>query len=158
LTSHAVLQELSFEKETIMKVLLLFTALLSVVILSNNWGPYTTTAAALKEKAVFKFEGNVTLMDVPLKGEYLFVHDDAAMVRGEACTYVYKGLEEKPENLVVYFHCTPRVRAIAEEFVVRTLEVAPGRFEVREFQFAGSPEGHLVPISQHAEHVTIASN
>ena len=96
-------------------------------------------------------------MDIRLKGEYLFVHDESAMVRGEACTYVYQGVEEKPENLVIYFHCTPMMRTIAALFVVRTVEVAPGRFEVREFQFAGSPEGHLVPVSQHAEHVSLVS-
>lgn len=139
-----------------MKNLLLFTALLAVVILSNTSAPSVTNAASVKEKAVVKFDGKVTLMDIPLKGEYLFVHDDAAMVRGEACTYVYKGVEEKQENLIVYFHCTPRVRAMAGHFIVRTLEVAPGRYEVREFQFAGSPEGHLVPVSQYAEHVPIA--
>ena len=140
-----------------MKILWLFTALLSAVILSNSSGPSATNAVAKKESAVVKFDGNITLMDIRLKGEYLFVHDDAAMARGEACTFVYKGVAEKRENLIVYFHCTPKVRAIAEHFVVRTLEVAPGRSEVKEFQFAGSPEGHLVPVSQHAEHVTIAS-
>jgi hypothetical protein len=145
------------EKESIMKILLLFTVLLSAVTLSTGFRPSATNTTAVKEKAVARFDGNVTLMDIPLKGEYLFVHDDAAMLRGEACTYVYKGVEEKPENLIVYFHCTPRVRAIAKEFVVRKLKVAPGRYEVREFQFAGSPEGHLVPVSSHAEHVTIAS-
>lgn len=141
-----------------MRILLLFTALLSVVILSNSSAPLAASADAVKEKAVARFDGNVTLMDIRLKGEYLFVHDDAAMLRGEACTYIYKGAEEKPENLIAYFHCTPRVRAIAEHFIVRSLEVAPGRYEVREFQFAGSPEGHLVPVSSHAEHVTIASS
>lgn len=142
-----------------MKILFLVIALLFVVTLSNSSGSSATNAAnpAVKERAVFKFDGNVTLMDIPLKGEYLFVHDDAAMMRGEACTYVYQGTEEKPENLIVYFHCTPRIRAIAEHFVIRTVEVAPGQFEVREFQFAGSPEGHLVPVSSHAEHVTFAS-
>lgn len=140
-----------------MKSLLLFTALLSVAILGNSSAPPAANAAAVKEKAVAKFDGNVTLMDIRLKGEYLFVHDEAAMARGDACTFVYQGVEAKPENLVVYFHCTPRVRAIAEHFIVRTLEVAPGQFELREFQFAGSPEGHLVPVSQHAEHVAIAS-
>jgi len=140
-----------------MKTLLLFTALFSVAILSNSWAPPTAGAVALKEKAVARFDGRVTLMDIPLKGEYLFVHDEVAMARGEACTYVYKGTEEKPENLVAYFHCTPRIRAIAARFTVRTLEVAPGQFEVKEFQFAGSPEGHLVPVSAHAEHVTLAT-
>lgn len=140
-----------------MKTILLVAALLSIAILSNSSIPPTTSAASVKEKAVARFDGNVTLMDIPLKGEYLFVHDDAAMARGEACTYVYKGAQEKPENLIVYFHCTPRIRAIAEHFIVRSLEVAPRHFEVREFQFAGSPEGHLVPVSLHAEHVTLTT-
>jgi len=139
-----------------MKILLLFIALLSVAVLSNGSAPFASNAA-LKERAVFKFDGNVTLMDIPLKGQYLFVHDEAAMLRGEACTLVYKGVEERPENLIVYFHCTPKIRAIAQHFTVRTLEVAPGQHEVREFQFAGSPESHLVPVSQHGEHVTITS-
>jgi hypothetical protein len=138
-----------------MKILLLFTALLSVAILSNSSAPSAAYAVAAKEKAVVRFDGNVTLMDIPLKGEYLFVHDDAAMARGDACTFVYQGAEVKADNLVISFHCTPRMRAIANHFIVRTLEVAPGKFELREFQFAGSPEGHLVPVSQHAEHVAI---
>ena len=140
-----------------MKTFFLFIALLFVLSLSNSSTPSVTSAAALKEKAVVTFDGNVTLMDIPLKGEYLFVHDESAMVRGEACTYVYKGVEEKPENLVVYFHCTPRIRGIAERFSVRTVRVAPGQYELREYQFAGSPEGHLIPVSQHFAHVTIAS-
>lgn len=155
--SHGLCKKGAFEKEIIMKSLLLFTALLSLAILSNSSAPPAASAAAVKEKAVAKFDGNVTLMDIRLKGEYLFVHDDAAMMRGEACTFVYKGVGEKPENLIIYFHCTPRIRAIAQRFIVRTLEVAPGQFELREYQFAGSPEGHLVPVSSHAEHVTLAT-
>jgi hypothetical protein len=141
-----------------MKNFLLFIALLFVVALSSSPAPSGTNAANLevKEKAAIKFDYQVTLMDIPLKGEYLFVHDDAAMARGEACTYVYKGLNEIPENLVVSFHCTPVARAKAGSFVVRTLQVAPGQYELREFQFAGSTEAHLVPVSQHAEHLNVA--
>jgi hypothetical protein len=141
-----------------MKNFLLFIALLFVVSLSSHPAPSVTKAAnpAVKEKATVKFDSQVTLMDIPLKGEYLFVHDDAAMVRGEACTYVYKGVNEIPENLVISFHCTPVARAKSESFTVRTLQVAPGQYELREFQFGGSTEGHLVPVSQHAEHVNIA--
>ena len=141
-----------------MKNFLLFVALLFVVTLSSSSAPFLTNAAntAVKEKATIKFNYNVTLMDVPLKGEYLFVHDEAAMARGEACSYVYKGLTELPENLVISFHCTPVERAKAGSFIVRTLEVSPGQYELREFQFAGSTEGHLVPVSQHAEHVNLA--
>jgi len=141
-----------------MKNFLLFIALLFVVTLSSSSAPFLTNAAnpAVKEEAAIKFDYKITLMDMSLQGEYLFVHDDAAMARGEACTYVYKGLKERPKNLVISFHCTPVERAKAGGFTVRTLQVAPGQYELREFQFAGSTEGHLVPVSQHAEHVSIA--
>lgn len=141
-----------------MKTFLLFIALLFVITLSSSSATVSTIAAntAAKEKATIKFNNTVTLMDIRLKGEYLFVHDDAAMARGEACTYVYKGLNEIPKNLVISFHCTPTWREKAGSFTVRTLEVAPGQHELREFQFAGSTEAHLVPVSQHAEHVSVA--
>jgi hypothetical protein len=96
-------------------------------------------------------------MGVTLRGDYLFVHDDAAMVRGEACTYVYKGNAAVPDKLVVSFHCTPVPRTIVGHFTVRTMLIAPGQSELSEFQFAGSSEGHLVPESSHSAHVTIGS-
>ena len=68
-----------------------------------------------------------------------------AMVRGEACTYVYKGNAAVPDKLVVSFHCTPVPRTIVGHFTVRTMLIAPGQSELSEFQFAGSSEGHLVP-------------
>jgi len=96
-----------------------------------------------------KFDQPVKLMGATLKGEYLFVHDDEAMARGEACTFVYKGEAENPNNLVVSFHCTPAVRGKVDYFTVRTLLTSPGQYELREFQFRGSTEAHLVPVSQH---------
>lgn len=140
-----------------MRSLLLFIAVLLVVTLSSTPTPSNVPAAASKERAITKFDYPVTLMTVQLKGEYLFVHDDAAMTRGEACTLVYKGKIETPENLVISFHCLPIVRAEVETFTVRTLQVSPGQYELREFQFAYSKEAHLVPGNQHAAHVTITS-
>jgi len=137
-----------------MKSFLLFLSLLFVVALSSS-APSVTNAAnpVTKEKAVMNFDYAVTLMDVPLRGQYLFVHDDAAMARGEACTYVYKGVNEIAKNLVVSFHCTPAVREKAAHFTVRTLMVSPGQYELMEFQFAGSREAHLVPINVHVGHI-----
>ena len=142
-----------------MKSFLLFIALLCAVTLSSSTAPSVTNAAsaAKKERAVMTFTQPVTLMGVTLKGEYLFVHDDQAMARGEACTFVYKGDAELPNKLVVSFHCTPVPRAKVGNFTVRNLLTAPGQYEVREFQFAGSTESHLVPVNQHAAYVTIAS-
>ncbi|HET6671520.1 MAG TPA: hypothetical protein VFH15_14935 [Pyrinomonadaceae bacterium] len=142
-----------------MRTFLLFIAILLVVTLGSTAAPSVTNAtrAANKERAVTKFDYPVTLMTVLLKGEYLFVHDDAAMARGEACTLVYKGLSETPKNLVISFHCLPVVREEVATFTVRTLQVSPGQYELREFQFAYSKEAHLVPGNQHAEHVPITS-
>jgi len=97
-----------------------------------------------------KFDQPVTLLGKTLKGQYLFVHDDGAMARGEACSFVYKGTAENPKNLVLSFHCLPATRATANNFTVRTALTSPGQYELREFQFSGSTEAHLVPESQHA--------
>ncbi len=141
-----------------MKSFLLFIALLCAVTLSSSWAPSVTNAAnaAKKDRAVMKFSEPVKLMGVTLKGEYLIVHDDAAMARGEACTFVYKGNAEIPDKLVVSFHCTPAARDKVANFTYRTLLTAPGQYELTEFQFGGSREAHLVPVSQHAAQVTIA--
>jgi hypothetical protein len=144
-----------------MKSFLLFIALLCAVVLSTSSAPSVTNAAnaAKKERAATKFNHPVKLMGLTLKGEFLFVHDDLAMARGEACTFVYKGDAEVPSKLVVSFHCTPVERARVANFTVRTVLTSSGENEVREYQFGGSTETHLVPISvsKHAEHVTIAS-
>jgi len=143
-----------------MKSLLFFVALLCAVTLSISSAPSATNAAnaAKKERAVMKFNHPVQLMGITLNGEYLFVHDNAAMARGEACTFVYKGVAEAANKLVVAFHCTPVERAKATNFMVRTSMTSPGQNEVTEFQFSGSTEAHLVPVpvGLHVEHVTIA--
>ena len=93
-----------------------------------------------------QFNQPVKLMGVTLKGEYLFVHEDAAMARGEACTFVYRGVAEIPDKLVVSFHCTPVERARVANFTVRTVLTSSGQQELKEFQFGGSTESHLVPV------------
>ena len=61
------------------------------------------------------------------------------------CTFVYKGVGETPDKLVISFHCLPEARNKVANFTVRTDQVSPGISEVREIQFAGSTEAHLVP-------------
>lgn len=139
-----------------MRSFVLFIAFLFVAILSSSPGPSVTAAeAGKKEKAVMNFDQPVRLMNVTLKGEYLLVHDDAAMARGEACTFIYKGLNETPKKLVASFHCVPSARAKAENFRMRLSQLSAGEYELTEFQFAGSTEAHLVPTGQHAEHVDL---
>lgn len=138
-----------------MKSLMLLIALLAVGMLSASTAPPVSNAANLakKEQAVMRFNQPVEIMGVTLRGEYLFVHDDDAMARGESCTYVYKGNAESANNLVASFHCTPFERARAATFIVRTIMIAPARYEITEYQFAGSTESHLVPPHQQWAHV-----
>jgi hypothetical protein len=142
-----------------MKRLPFFIALLCTVTLSSSSTPSAanTVNAAKKERAVTKFSQPSQLRGVTLNGQYLFVHSDEAMMRGEACTYVYAGDAEIPNKLVVSFHCTPVARAKAAKFTVRTLVIWPGRYEIREFQFGGSTEAHLVPATAPAAHVNIVA-
>lgn len=130
-----------------MKRVILFAGVLFALALSS----FSTDSAAgvsssnLKERGVMTFTEPVQLLNVTLKGEYLFVHDDRAMARGEACTYVYKGPVEDSHNLVISFHCLPQPRTKVGKFVVRSRQLPSGVDEIREIQFAGATEGHRVP-------------
>ena len=119
---------------------------------SVSWGTKAANDPA-KRSATMRFDQPVVLHGVTLKGEYLFVHDDAAMQRGEACTYVYEGNSPRANKLVVSFHCTPVQRSKVSHFTIRSTQTAPGITELQEFQFAGDTEGHAVPISidQHVK-------
>jgi hypothetical protein len=122
---------------------------LSVVLCALTLGSVSWTTSAAnnrqKQQAVTHFDNPVTLQGVVLKGTYLFVHDDAAMKRGEACSRIYKGEAEAPDKLVASFHCIHVERSKATKFTVRALETSPGMVELREFQFAGETAGHGVP-------------
>ena len=98
-----------------------------------------------KEQAVVEFPQKVKLLNVVLKGEYVFVHDEEKMARGEACTYVYTSALGQPGNLVVSFHCEPVERKKADHFIVVTSRLTPDLLQLEEYQFAGSTEGHQVP-------------
>jgi hypothetical protein len=139
-----------------MKITLLFFALFLGVVLSSASATTVTSVASSnhKEHAAATFNEPVRLLGVVLKGEYLFVHDDAAMMRGEVCTFVYKGVIESPDNLVISFHCIPESRTKVASFTVRTKQVLPGFNEVEEIQFAGSTEAHVVPML-HGHTVTL---
>jgi len=130
-----------------MRKLFLFVAILCAVTLSSllSTSLAGVTEARTKERAVITFDRPVQLLDVTLQGEYLFIHDDAAMARGEACTYVYKGVAESAAKLVTSFHCIPELRSKVTRFTVRSRTLSSGITEVREIQFAGTTEGHRLP-------------
>jgi len=135
-------------KEIIMKKLVLLLALLfGVALISSSSIATKASPEGKKHKAVMQFNQPVRLMGVVLQGEYLFVHDDGAMARGETCTFVYKGSAAIDNKLVVSFHCTPAERLKVRDFTVRLANVA-GLAELREYQFAGETEAHMVPAAK----------
>ena len=87
-------------------------------------------------------------MGVVLKGEYLFVHDDAAMARGEACTFVYKGNAPVASKLVVSFHCVPAERTKARHFYRAHSPRFQASRKLTEYQFSGETEAHTVPAGK----------
>lgn len=128
-----------------MKPLILVSAVVCTLILGSV--AWTSRAATYghKQRAVTEFFTPVIVQGVTLQGKYLFVHDDAAMNRGEACTFIYKGETEDRSKLVASFHCIHVERAMAKKFVVRSRETSPGRVEMIEFQFGGETAAHAVP-------------
>jgi hypothetical protein len=130
-----------------MKSVAFFVLVLCALIIGSVSWETKASNTARKQSAVTNFDRAVVLHGVTLKGEYLFVHDDAAMQRGEACTYVYEGNAPMPKKLVVSFHCVPIQRVKAKHFIVRSVETSLGITEMQEFQFAGDNEGHAVPTS-----------
>lgn len=134
-----------------MKSLAFFVVVLCALIVGSvSWETRASNTVG-KQRAVTNFTQPVVLRGVTLKGEYLFVHDDAAMQRGEACTYVYEGNAPIPKKLVVSFHCVPVQRAKAKNFILRSVVTSTGITELQEYQFAGDTEAHAVPtsIDQH---------
>lgn len=134
-----------------MKSVAFFVVVLCALIIGSVSWQTKASDTPRKQSAVKNFDRAVVLHGVTLNGEYLFVHDDAAMQRGEACTYVYEGTAPISKKLVVSFHCVPVQRAKAKHFTVRSVESLSGITELQEFQFAGDTEGHAVPtsIDQH---------
>jgi hypothetical protein len=127
-----------------MKSLILLVALLFAVTISGSSLVASKAAPGGKRQALMQFTEPVRLMGVVLKGEYLFVHDDEAMARGEACTFVYKGNAPTASKLVVSFHCIPAERSKVGSFTVRMTNVS-GFNELTEYQFSGETEAHTVP-------------
>ena len=139
-----------------MKTLVFISVVLCILILGSvSWKSAAATNVQ-KRKAVTEFANPVTVQGVVLKGKYLFVHDDAAMNRGEACTYIYKGAAEVRDNLVVSFHCIHVERKMAKNFILRSRETAAGT-ELLEFQFDGETGAHGVPISPNTAVVPLVN-
>ena len=126
------------------KLFFIFVTLGALVLAS--FALEANASSVKKQRATRRFAKATTVHGVVLTpGQYLFVHDDAAMARGDACTLIYKGDTATANKLVVSFHCTPTERTKATHFVTRSTEKPGGVVELLEFQFKGDTESHLVP-------------
>ena len=128
--------------------LLIVSALLAVIALS----PTGVAGQAKAQKAVLQFNEPIKLLGVILQGEYIIVHDDERMAKGEDCTYVYTRENGRQVKLVVSFHCVPVEREAADHFtvVVGGYDPVTRLPELLEYRFAGSTEGHKVPRPEAA--------
>ena len=131
-----------------MKTFVFISVLLCTLIFGSVSWKSTAATDVQKRKAVAEFPKPVIVQGVVLKGQYLFVHDDAAMSRGDACTFIYKGVAEVPANLVTSFHCIHIERAKVKSFAWRTRETAAG-MELVDFQFVGEKAAHGVPVLEN---------
>jgi hypothetical protein len=144
-------------EERKMKTLVFVSVVLCTLIFGSLAWTSTAATDVQKRRAVVQFDKPITVQNVVLKGEYLFVHDDAAMQRGDACTYIYKGDAEVREHLVASFHCVHIERAKVDRFTWRSRETTPGNAELLEFQFSGETAGHGVPLLGKTEVVPLAN-
>ena len=128
-----------------MKTLFIFSVVLCALIFGSVSWKSTAAGDDQKRSAVAEFPNPITVHGVVLKGTYLFVHDDAAMKRGDACTFIYKGTAEVRDKLVTSFRCIHVERDRADRFVWRSRETAPGIVELVDFQFSGETAAHGVP-------------
>jgi len=128
----------------IMKRLLIGVSLLAAMMITfGALATHADTEAKKQHRATIQFNEPVKLLNVFLKGEYTFVHDEDKMAKGEDCTFIY----DSAGKLVTSFHCIPAERPKAKNFRVLTARLDPtyGPREIKEYQFAGDTEAHQVP-------------
>jgi hypothetical protein len=122
----------------------------SILVLSSlTVGGAASNGAHMSTRqwAIVNFTDPVTVRGHLLMGQYLIVHDDDRMAKGEPCTSIYRFDRERgPQNVEVEFACKPDQRAICDKttFSVRRDPVY-GLNQLTEYQFAGDPEVHGVP-------------
>lgn len=125
-----------------MKKFLLAGSMLFALMMVGAFAAHARTDSKSNERATVQFTETYKLLGVFLKGEYLVVHDEGRMAKGEDCTYLY----DRSGVLVVSFHCTPVQRPKSNGFrVVASRSGTDAFLEIKELQFSGSTEAHLVP-------------
>jgi hypothetical protein len=121
----------------------------ALLMVSSALAMTSRVADSKLQKAAVVFDEKVKLLGVILKGQYLFVHDEERMARGEDCTYVYNYSDNKQGELVVSFHCIPIEREKNDQFTISLKKLTNiDLYELTEYRFAGSTEGHKVPTEK----------
>lgn len=126
------------------KSFFIFVALVALVL--GSFALNANASNAKKQQATMRFDKAIMVHGVALTpGQYLFVHDDEAMARGDACTLIYKGDVADADKLVVSFHCIPAERTKATSFITRSSQKPGEVVQLLEYQFKGDTEAHVVP-------------
>ena len=117
------------------------------LMISFTFAPAGAAKPNPRDQAAVSFPETVKLLSVFLRGDYVIVHDEDLMAKGQPCTYIYRSESGQPGKLVIAFHCEHLEREKVAHFTVRYTP-RRGAFdvpEVKELQFAGSTAGHRVP-------------
>lgn len=118
---------------------------MGVIPPGSEW-PAGTTDRPVREYAKVMFYNPVRVVDTILIGPYIIEHDEERMARGEPCTHIY-ALHDR-QVPVIAFQCQHLDRKATERATVtlrRTPDPYTRIFELVEFQFEGSADGHGVP-------------
>jgi hypothetical protein len=101
-----------------------------------------------RQWAITTFMAPVLVVDQYLMGQYLIVHDEAMMARGEPCTSFYRFDPARgPQEQAVSFHCTPATRKVVDRLTLTQTDQASvyGIKRLTSYQFAGDCEAHEIP-------------
>src|SRR5262249_20946873 len=113
------------------------------LLLGGSLVARVTAEQPKNERAFVQLNEAVKCRGVFLPARYPFPHEPGTMSKGAACTWIC----DASGRLVTSFHCERVERPKADAFKM-IVSHRTGSFdisEVREIQFAGSTEGHLVP-------------
>lgn len=118
-----------------------------VLLIAAAVVPITSRAGNQQYKSVIvTFTKNTIFYDKVLRGQYLVVHDDAAMtIPGKHCTRIYRYDNGQIGALVTTFRCRP----VETETATRTSFAAEpsgvNLMRITGFQLTGDNERHGVP-------------
>lgn len=118
----------------------------TVLMTAGAWAADQPEPAPVREYANVMFYRAVKVGDRVLMGRYVIEHDNDRMARGRPCTHIYAAGDLRLP--VVAFHCRHLQRTVTQRPTVTLRRLYDGTgpaFELMEFQFAGSADGHGVP-------------